>query len=129
MTVYQAAALLAGLAFVVVGVVLSARRDGAARPLWIAPAALAAAFAVFSLVTAAREGVTGFWPEHTRHGWGNQIWFDLLLAAGAAYALALPRLRAVGMRPLPWFLAIAASGSIGLMAMLARLFYLEARRG
>lgn len=128
MTVYQVSALAAGLAFLVVGITLASRRDGAVvRPRWIIPMALAALFAVFSVATVVQEGATGFWPEHSRHGWGNQIWFDLLLAAGAAFALAAPRLRAAGMNPLAWFFVVAVSGSIGLMAMIARLFYLEDR--
>ena len=117
------AALAAGL------LVLTLRGDGAAALPWTLPAGLAVAFLAWSVVAASVEGPLGFWPEHTRNLWGNQIWFDLLLAAGTAWVLVLPRARAVGMVPLPWLLLAMGTGSIGLLAMLARLFQLEARRG
>mgnify|MGYP001375965121 CR=1 FL=1 len=33
-------------------------------------------------------GWAGFWPLHQAGVWGNQIWFDLLLAVGTAWSLA-----------------------------------------
>ena len=94
---------------------------------WLIPAAFAAAFLGWSLYTVAAEGPLGFWPNHTANAWGNQVWFDLLLAIGTAWALLLPRARAVGMRPLPWLVLILCTGSIGLLAMLARCLLLEAK--
>ena len=93
--------------------------------LWRVPAALSALFFAASLVPVTSGGLLGFWPEHIRNDWGNQIFADLLLCAGSAFFLILPRARAVGMNPLLWLLAIAATGSIGLLATLARLLYLE----
>ena len=94
---------------------------------WRIPAGLAALFFVASLQAMASGGMFGFWTEHVRNDWGNQIFVDLLLCAGSAYFLLLPRARAVGMTPLLWLAGIAALGSIGLLAMLARVLYLEAR--
>jgi hypothetical protein len=74
-----------------------------------------------------REGPLGFRAEHTGNLWGQQIWFDLLLAAGTAWAALLPQLRAQGMRPAPWLLAVVCTGSIGLLAMVARLLHLRER--
>ena len=71
-------------------------------------------------------GWAGFWPLHQAGVWGNQIWFDLLLAVGVAWSLLLPRARSVGMRVVPWTLFVLATGSIGLCAMFARCLYLEA---
>lgn len=99
------------------------------RGAWRWPAGAAALFLGWSLLAVVREGPLGFWPEHTRNLWSNQIWFDLLLAAAIAFAALVPRARAAGMRPLPWALAVLASGSVGLLAMAARLLYLEERRG
>lgn len=95
---------------------------------WAPPAVLAAAFLAFSAIAAAVEGPLGFWPEHTRNLWGNQIWFDLLLAAGCCWALILPRARRVGMQPWPWLVLILCTGSIGLLLTVARLLFLEAGR-
>lgn len=69
-------------------------------------------------------GPFGFWPEHVRNAWGNQIWFDLLLSVGMAFALLAPRARAQGMRLVPWFIAVACTGSVGLLAMGARYLFL-----
>lgn len=94
---------------------------------WMVPAILSAAFFAISVDVIAKAGPLGFWTEHLRGPWGAQIWCDLLLAAGTATALLLPRARAVGMRSIPWMLAVLASGSIGLLAMTARCLFLEAR--
>lgn len=101
------------------------RRRGA----WLLPAAASLAFLAFSTVAILQEGPLGFWPEHVRNLWGNQIFMDLLLLGAAGFTLVLPRVRAVGMRPLPWLLLSACLGSIGFLAMMARLLYLEERVG
>jgi hypothetical protein len=94
---------------------------------WRLPAVLSAAFAAFTLVAVVQDGLFGFWREHTDSLWGNQVWFDLLLAFGVAWTALLPRLRAAGMTPAPWALVFLATGSIGLLAMLSRLMWREAR--
>lgn len=121
--------LWAGVAFVVAAAALALGIGTQWRGRWLVPAGLSAAFAAFSLLAVLREGAFGFWPEHTRNLWGNQIWFDLLLAAGVALAWLLPRARALGMRPLPWAVLVVCTGSIGLCALLARVLYLEQSAG
>ncbi|MCX5739995.1 MAG: hypothetical protein NTZ61_16160, partial [Proteobacteria bacterium] len=69
----------------------------------------------------------GFWTEHTRNLWGNQIWIDLLSAVGIAWFLIVPQAKALGMRPLPWLVLVACTGCIGFLAMTARLLYLRDR--
>lgn len=86
---------------------------------WWVPAILSAAFFAYSLWPIVTLGPLGFWPEHVNDPWSLQIWFDLLCAFGVGWALLVPRARAVGMTPWPWLALIAASGSIGLLAMLA----------
>lgn len=71
------------------------------------------------------EGPIGFWTEHTRNKWGNQIWFDLLLAVGAAWSLIVPQAKQADMRTPAWLFAIVCTGSIGLLAIVARLNYLR----
>jgi hypothetical protein len=124
---------IAALAFVAFGAIVAVRSRAAAVPTpagsWRVPAVACTLFAAFTLVAATREGALGFWVEHTRNLWGIQIWFDLLLFAAVGWFFVLPRARAAGMRPLPWLLAVAALGSIGMLAMVARLLLLESRRG
>jgi uncharacterized membrane protein len=97
------------------------------RSRWIVPAVLSGAFLGFSLLAVWYEGPIGFWRVHSVSLWGNQVWFDLLLAVAIAWTLILPRARAAGMRPAPWVLLVVASGCIGLLAMPARLWSLEQR--
>jgi len=93
--------------------------------IWLVPATLSFLFLVFSLYAVLVEGPFGFWPEHTRNFWGNQIWFDLLLAVGIGWFLIVPQAKSVGMRPFPWLFLVLCTGSIGFLAMLARLLYLR----
>lgn len=94
---------------------------------WIVPAALSAALFAWSVWTIALEGPLGFWRNHTANAWGNQVWFDLLLGVAAAYGLVVPGARRLGMHPLLWLIAIACTGSIGLLAMISRYLYLDTR--
>lgn len=127
MTSTELLPILAALLFLVSAVAI-ALRDGASAPqLWLLPAALSATLLGFSLIAVASEGPVALWEAHSRDLWANQIWFDLLLAIGTAWALIVPRARALGMRPLPWLALIVGTGSIGLLAMAAGMFYLDSR--
>lgn len=94
---------------------------------WAFAAGICVLFLGWSVYTVMAEGPLGFWPNHTQNAWGNQVWFDLLIAIAIGWALLLPRARAAGMRAWPWLALIAATGCIGLAAMFARLRYLETR--
>lgn len=94
---------------------------------WKIPAVVSVLFLGWSIYAIGSGGQTGFWIEHTRNAWGNQIWFDLLIGIGIAWTLLVPRARAVGMRPWLWLTLIALTGGIGLTAMFARCRYLETR--
>lgn len=95
------------------------------KNIWILPALLALAFFALSVQAVIVEGQMGFWEEHTHSIWGNQIWFDLLFAASIGWFFILPRARAAKMNLPVWFLAVASVGSIGFLAMVSRLLYLE----
>jgi hypothetical protein len=127
MTFVEIAPLVAGALFIALGIRLSVAEGPPPSQRWIYPAGAAVAFLAYSAFTGLQEGPTGFWVEHTRNLWGVQIWLDLLQAALVGFVLLVPRARAQGMRPVPWLLGVAATGSIGLMAMVARVLYLEAR--
>lgn len=88
-------------------------------------AALAGAFGAFTAVTITNEGVLQVWTNHTNNLWGVQVWWDLLLAVTLALFLIAPRARQVGMNVPLWTLLVVATASIGLLAMAARLFWLE----
>jgi len=103
------------------------RRQGSAND-YLVPAFIALLFGGWTAYSVATEGPVGFWPEHIRNAWGNQIWFDLLMAFAMSWLLLLPRLRAVGMRPLPWLVLFLCTGSLGLFITLSRCLYLESHR-
>lgn len=90
-------------------------------------AALAGGFAAFTAVALASEGVLPIWENHTANLWGVQVWWDLLIAVTIALVLIAPRARAAGMNLPLWFAFVVATASIGLLAMAARLFWIEAR--
>ena len=88
-------------------------------------AILSAGFAGFTAITIATEGVFPVILNHTSNLWGVQVWWDLLFSLGIAYVLILPRARAQGMNLPMWTVLILATASIALLAMCARLFWLE----
>lgn len=120
---YQTLPVVAVVGFLTLGLTV-ALQPSRLKGLWMVPAALSLLFLIYSVFTISVEGPGGFWTEHLSGAWGNQIWLDLLLSIGVAFALLAPRARALGMHPLAWFIAIACTGGIGLLAMLARYLQL-----
>lgn len=125
MTVFEVAALLSAAGLVTYFAYLATAPETPRPGAWRLPALLCVAFLGWSLVAMAVEGVTGFWPVHTQTLWGNQVWFDLLLAVGIAWTFILPQARALGMRVIPWMVVTMGTGCIGLLALTARLLYLR----
>lgn len=124
MNLYSALPAAAACLMVVALALIAApgkRRAGA----WLVPALLCAAFAAWSAFAVATEGLSGFWTEHSRNAWGNQIWFDLLIGIAVAWTFIVPKARAVGMTLWPWLALILATGGIGLLAMAARYLFLR----
>lgn len=119
---------LAVLAFIGFLILCAAPGEKTGSATWVFPATMSLLFLGFSAVTIGTEGPFGFWMEHTRNLWGNQVWVDLLLAIAIAWSLLVPEARNLGMRPVPWMVAICLSGCIGLLAMYARVLYLRYRR-
>ncbi len=93
------------------------------RHAWLFPATASLAFFAYSLAVMVREGPFGFVVEHLRNGWGHQIFVDLVNCAGVALVLAAPLARRSGVRMAPWVVLTALTGSIGLLALMARLLY------
>lgn len=128
MTASDLSQVASPVAGVVVAVSLLALTLGARAVRWPLPATACGLFVAWSIAAIAHEGPLGFWDHHVGSLWETQIWMDLLLAASVAWVALLPRLRSVGMRPVPWLLLVLASGSIGLLALLGRVLHLEERR-
>lgn len=96
--------------------------------LWRVPAAISAAFLVWSGYTVLTEGPLQFWINHTTNLTGTQVWIDLVLAIALGWTLVLPRARRHGMNLPVWFVLVILTASIALFAMLARVLWLEERR-
>lgn len=88
-------------------------------------AVLCAGFSAFTAVQIAQEGIIGFYINHTQDLTGLQVWWDLLTCALIALFFIAPRARRQGMNVIWWGLFVATTASIGLLAMCARLFWLE----
>jgi uncharacterized BrkB/YihY/UPF0761 family membrane protein len=119
---------IAGLVAIIAALYNAAKNDRLKKYSWIVPALFSCFFLALSLQAVLTEGLMGFWPEHTRNLWGNQIWYDLLLAVVAALYFGIPEAKKVGMRVIPWTLLVLATGSIGLYAFIARLMFLKSRQ-
>ena len=128
MAVISVLPVAAAFLFLIFAIYTGLKGKKAAKNLWWFPAVLSLLFAVFTLMAVVNEGMFSFWPEHVRNLWGNQIWFDLLLAVGIGWFLIVPRATAAGMHILPWLIVVICSGCIGFLAMLSRLLYLEENR-
>jgi TRAP-type uncharacterized transport system fused permease subunit len=117
-------AIAAGL-FLIFTIYIPAKDERRMSNSWVFPATLSLLFLLFSLKAIASEGLLGFWFEHTRNLWGNQIWFDLLLGIGIGWYLIVPQAKSLGMRVYLWLVLIVCTGCIGFLAMIARLIYLR----
>jgi hypothetical protein len=113
-----------GLVCAVAAILVALTRPNAPGNAMLA-AILSAGFAGFTAITIAAEGVFPVILNHTSNLWGVQVWWDLLFSLGIAYVLILPRARAQGMNLPLWTALILATASIALLAMCARLFWLE----
>ena len=98
------------------------------KGVWVFPAILSFLFFLYSMQTILTEGALGFWTQHTSSLWGTQIWVDLLIAIGIGWFFVAPKAKALGMKTMPWVFIILATGCIGFLAMVARVFYLEDKK-
>ncbi|QUL39312.1 hypothetical protein KDC96_02750 [Erythrobacter sp. JK5] len=90
-------------------------------------AMLAAGFGAYTAVQIWSEGVVMFFTNHTGNLTGIQVWWDLVMCVIIALFFIAPRARAAGMNVPLWALLSACTASIGLLAMIARLFWLESQ--
>ena len=71
-------------------------------------------FTAFSFWVIAQSGVTGLFPV-LREPWGAQVFLDLVIAMTVASTVVARDARARGLRAWPWYVAMGALGSIGLL--------------
>ncbi len=102
--------------------IVFAKRESGSATL---AAVLSAAFGAFTAVQIGQEGVIGFFVNHTQDLTGLQVWWDLVTSVMIALFFVAPRARAQGMNVPLWALLVGSTASIGLLAMCARLFWLE----
>lgn len=117
--------LASTIAFVTATIAMIYRDSRYTGGKWQISAAVGVIFLAFSLFVVAEEGLLGFWPVHTFDFWGSQVWIDLLISLSIIWFLILPRAKQYKMNTGAWLLLVCCSGSIGMLAMLARLIYLE----
>ncbi len=88
-------------------------------------AMFAAGFAAFTAVQIWNDGIMMFWTNHSANLTGIQVWWDLVFCVMIALFFIAPRAHKVNMNVPVWALFVATTASIGLFAMIARLFWLE----
>lgn len=88
-------------------------------------ALLSVVFAIYTAVQIGREGVVMFFTNHSANLTGIQVWWDLVMCVVIAFFFIAPRARAQNMNLIGWALLCGCTASIGLLAMCARLFWLE----
>lgn len=118
-------ATLAGGLVALLTILIAKREVGSA----LAAALLAGGFGAFTALQIAQEGVVAFYTNHTQNLTGLQVWWDLIMCALIALFFIAPRARRQGMNLPLWALFVGSTASIGLLAMCARLFWLERAAG
>lgn len=111
-------------AVIAIGYILSAKPTTGSATI---AAMLSGGFAAYTGVQVWHEGVEMFWTNHTMNLTGIQVWWDLVMCVVIGLFFIAPRARAAGMNVPVWTLLAAATASIGLLAMIARLFWLESQ--
>lgn len=127
MTLLTLLPLLAVIPVVLIMLVAMKSNGRPPKNTWMIAALFSAALTAWTIPAVIKEGPLGFLSAHSQTFWGNQVWFDLLMALTMGWVLILPRAKALGMK-LPFWLLSLALGSIGFAAMLARLLYLEQKK-
>jgi hypothetical protein len=117
---------IAGLMiFIVAALMVTQTKERVGWPAWLIPVAIALAVAAGSVVAIAEEGPFGFLPGPGASLWELVVWYNLLMALGAAFYLLQNRARAAGMKSEVWVLLVVFTGGVGLLLMLARTLQLE----
>lgn len=114
------AGILGGL-MAFISILANKRQTGSA----LLAAMMCGGFSAYTAVQIAQEGVMMFWTNHSQNMTGIQVWWDLIMSVMIALFFIAPRARKAGMNVPLWGVLVATTASIGLFAMIARLFWLE----
>lgn len=118
---FWAGLAIGGIAFLYLLLAKDARGSAALA------AATSATLLAYTVVTVAQEGITGFYANHSANFWGIQVWYDLIIALAVSLFLLAPRAKAQGISPVPYIILTSFTGSIGMLALLARVMMAERR--
>jgi len=117
------------LFFLIIGVAaIAAVYILVARPTKGSPllaAGLSGLFGGYTAVQIGQEGVVQFFTNHSQDMTGIQVWWDLVMCVIIALFFVVPRAQKQNMNIVPWALFVLSTASVGLLAMIARLFWLE----
>ncbi len=101
-----------------------------AKPILGSPiiaAMFSGGFAAFTAIQIWQDGIVMFWTNHSANLTGIQVWWDLVFCVMIALFFIAPRARKMDMNVPLWALFVGCTASIGLFAMIARLFWLESQ--
>lgn len=91
--------------------------------------AVFAAFTIYTTGVVIDHGYTGFIELALAGGWGAQMFIDLVIALLLFSIWMFPDAREHGIPPLPYFLLILFTGSVGALAYLVHRTLKEGSRG
>jgi len=80
--------------------------------------AVFAAFTIYTTIVVIDHGYTGFLELALAGGWGAQMFIDLVIALLLFSIWMFPDARERGIPPVPYFLLILFTGSVGALAYL-----------
>ena len=121
----QPTAVAGLMVFIVAALMVTQTKERVGWPAWLVPVAIAVAVAAASVVAIVEEGPFRFLPGPGASLWELVVWYNLLMALGAAFFLLQNRARAAGMKSEVWVLLVVFTGGVGLLLMLARTLQLE----
>lgn len=114
--------IIIGVALVAAGYIITKQPE---RGNSVIAATLCGLFSGYTAVQLYAEGPVMFFTNHSGNLTGIQVWWDIVMAVIIALFFIVPRAKAQGMNIPLWSLFVLSTASIGILAMCARLFWLE----
>ncbi|MEO1335701.1 MAG: hypothetical protein AAFV29_08650 [Myxococcota bacterium] len=99
-----------------------------AKSSWLIAAFASLLFLAYTLWVISVEGFIGLIAAHEANAWALQIFIDLVIALLTGLIMLTPRARRVGINVAPYAVLTVLTGSIGFLALVAHILFLETRR-